>query len=82
VAEAARARGADGEYSWRLAALVRALLAHPEAVADTTGWSALVADADAAWAAGLTAHATPGHAPDWLRLPSRLLGSSRTRADR
>jgi glycosidase len=82
VAEAARARGADGEHSWRLAARVRALLAHPEAVADATAWAALVADADAAWAAGLTPGATPGHAPDWLSLPARLLGSSRTQADR
>jgi glycosidase len=82
VAEAARARGADGEHSWQLAARVRALLAHPEAATEPTAWSALMADPDAAWAAGLTPGATPGQAPDWLRLPSRLLGNSRTRADR
>ncbi len=82
VAEAARARGADGEHAWQLAARVRALLAHPEAAADPAAWAALVADADAAWAAGLAPGATNASAPEWLRLPSRLRRSARTRSDR
>jgi hypothetical protein len=82
VAEAARARGADSEHGWRLAARVRALLAHPRALADAGAWSALVADADAAWAAGLEPGATTAQAPDWLDLPARLAASSHPRTER
>jgi glycosidase len=72
VAEAARAHGADGEYSWRLAARTRALLAHPEATASPGAWALVVADADALWAAGLTPTSQITEAPAWLRLPLEL----------
>jgi hypothetical protein len=85
VAEAARARGADSEHGWQLAARVRALLAHPRALADASAWAALVADPDAAWAAGFepgATSATSAQAPDWLGLPARLAASSQPRTER
>jgi len=72
VARAARAHGAEGEASWRLAARVRVLLAYPDAIAERAPWRALLADDDARYAAGLAEDATPKEAPAWLALPSRL----------
>jgi hypothetical protein len=75
IARAARAHGAEGEHSWRLAARVRALLAHPHAVSRSAGagsWQALLADDDARYALGLGDDASIAKAPAWLWLPSRL----------
>ena len=75
VTDATREQAAEGEQAWRLAARVRALLAHPAAHGAggrDDAWLQLLADADARWAAGLSADATPVQAPDWLALPARL----------
>src|SRR5439155_19460688 len=72
IADALGACGTGGEDAWRLAARVRALLAHPAAGIDAEAWARLVADGDAAWAAGLGPGATPADAPAWLRLPLEL----------
>jgi glycosidase len=75
IARAARAHGAEVEHSWRLAARVRALLAHPHAVSRSAGarsWQALLDDDDARYALGLGDDASVARAPAWLWLPSRL----------
>jgi hypothetical protein len=80
VARAARSHGAEGEEAWRLAARVRALLAHPDAGTDASAWRALLADDDARYAAGLAEDAAAPEAPRWLRLPSRIAEPSTPRA--
>ena len=80
VARAARAHGAESEAAWRLAARVRALLAHPEPGRDATTWRALLADDDARYAAGLAEDADAAEAPGWLSLPSRLTAPATPRA--
>jgi hypothetical protein len=72
VARAARGHGVEGEDAWRLAARVRAMLAHPDAGANAQAWRALLADEDARYAAGLGEDATAAEAPRWLRLPSNV----------
>jgi hypothetical protein len=79
VARAARGHGAEGDEGWRLAARVRALLAHPDAArpasragAAPAAWRALLADDDARYAAQLAEDAAQAEAPRWLSLPARL----------
>ena len=63
------------ELAWRLAARVRTLLAHPRAGASPvreSDWQALLADADARFATGLTLDAVPADAPEWLSLPMKF----------
>jgi len=75
IARAARARGAEGETAWRLAARVRALLAHPQAAgrrATREQWRALLADEYALYATGLTDDSPMAKAPAWLGIPARL----------
>ncbi len=75
LANALREHGASGDHAWRLAARVRAMLAHPAATAiprTTARWQALLADADARFAAGIDADARPEDAPDWLSIPARF----------
>jgi len=69
LARALQALGAEGESAWRLAARVRALLAHPDPL---THWPVFLADQDARYAAGLEPDATPDSAPEWTRLPGEL----------
>ncbi len=79
VVKVVRARGAEGDHAWRLAARVRTLLAHPLAVAPASKaahWQALLADDDARFAAGLPEDARPADAPAWLALPARLESSA------
>src|SRR5262245_17572869 len=75
IARGLRAHGADEPLSWRLAARVRALLAHPRIVAGpgtSDEWRAFLADDDARFAAGLSATAPLREAPEWLALPGHL----------
>jgi hypothetical protein len=72
VARAARAHGAEGEDAWRLAARVRALLAHPDAATDERAWRALLADDDARFATGASSETEVAAAPAWLRIPPRV----------
>ena len=70
-----RLLGAEDERAWRLAARVRALLAHPRAAsADGTPeeWRALLADPDARYAAELDEDTPRADAPAWLQLPARM----------
>jgi glycosidase len=69
LASAVRAHHAEAGEAWRLAARVRALLAHPDAPAD---WPAFLADEDARFAAGLDAGASRTEAPGWLELPAAI----------
>ena len=71
IADGLRAHGADSEYAWRLAARVRAWLAHPAATLDDAAWQRLMEDDDARWGAALAADAVRADAPDWLSLPAR-----------
>jgi hypothetical protein len=66
IAAVARDAGADSEYSWRLAARVRARLAHDLAAADENGWARFLLDDDARFAAGLEADAMREEAPTWI----------------
>ena len=66
VAAGAQAHGADSAYAWRLAARVRAQLAHPYARTDADAWRRFLADPDARYAADLSEDATPEQAPTWL----------------
>ncbi|MFM8559650.1 MAG: hypothetical protein ACKOC6_08645, partial [bacterium] len=77
IAAGARAHGAETEYAWRLAARVRARLAHSGATSDPERWAAFLADPDARWAAGLGAAATPADAPAWLAAPERTEAAGR-----
>ncbi len=82
IVRAVRARGAEGDHAWRLAARVRALLAHPRAVAPDAklaDWQVFLADADARFAAGLPEVADPADAPAWLAFPSRFESSATLR---
>jgi hypothetical protein len=78
LAEGLRSHGAADELAWRLAARVRALLAHPHAGDEAPAgqaWDAFVRDTDAAFAAGIAPGATPasaGSPPAWVSLPGRL----------
>jgi hypothetical protein len=72
IAEGVRAHGADSEYAWRLAARVRAWLAHPAATLDDASWQRFMADDDARWGAALPIEAKRAEAPDWLALPARF----------
>src|SRR5262249_20661222 len=79
IARALRDRGAEGERAWRLAARVRALLAHPRAGSATATreeWQALLADDDARYAGELGEDTPHARAPAWLMLPSRLEGEA------
>ncbi len=66
IAGLARAAGADSEYAWRLAARVRARLAHTEAARDAAAWARFLSDPDARFAAGLASDATRDEAPAWI----------------
>ena len=66
IALAARDSGADSEYAWRLAARVRARLAHPAATADAAAWERFLTDDDARFAAGVATGAAIDTAPAWL----------------
>jgi hypothetical protein len=75
LARAFRARGAEDPLAWRLAARVRAMLAHPHVARAGEGeraWPEFLADADARFAAGLPAGAHREEAPDWLALAPSL----------
>jgi hypothetical protein len=72
LASALRAHGAEGDHAWRLAARVRALLAHGGAETDGASWQAFLADEDARFAAGLTPGDMPRVPPAWWELPARL----------
>jgi len=72
LAEALRALGAEGDMPWRLAARVRAMLAHPDAHAGGEAWRTFLADDDARFAAGMAPGELPERAPAWLELPARI----------
>jgi len=61
-------QGAEGEQAWRLAARVRACLAHPRAGdrTDDAAWRAFLADPDARFASGLSVARTRAARPSWL----------------
>ncbi len=80
IAEGLRAHGTDSEYAWRLAARVRALLAHPAATTDDAAWQRLLEDDDARWGAALSADAKRDDAPPWLQLPARLAARTALRS--
>lgn len=80
IAAGARAHGAETEYAWRLAARVRARLAHDRATSDPERWAAFLADPDARWASGLDADATPAEAPAWLTAPEPAKATGRDAA--
>ena len=75
VAAGTQAHGADSAYAWRLAAQVRAQLAHPHARYDQDAWQRFVSDPDARFAAGLDEHATMADAPAWLPQAGHLVGN-------
>lgn len=75
LARAFHAHGAEGDHLWRLAARVRALLAHAAAGAAraTAGdRAAFLADPDARFAANLREDAPFTRVPEWLTLPERF----------
>jgi hypothetical protein len=72
LANAFRALGAEGDLAWRLAARVRALLAHPDAHAGGEAWRAFLADDDARFAAGVAPGEDPRVPPAWLALPATV----------
>jgi glycosidase len=76
IAEGVRAHGADSEYAWRLAARVRAWLAHPAATTDDDAWRRFMEDDDARWGATLPSGAERSDAPEWLSWPTRFVPAS------
>ena len=72
LANAFRAHGAEGDLAWRLAARVRALLAHPDAHAGGEALRAFLADDDARFAAGIAPGEDPSVPPAWLALPAMV----------
>ena len=72
LASAFRTHGAEGDLAWRLAARVRAMLAHPGAHAGGEPWLAFLADPDACFAAGIAPGEDPSEPPAWLELPARV----------
>lgn len=82
IAGAAREAGADSEYAWRLAARVRARLAHPAAAADDAAWARFLSDDDARFAAGLAAGAARSEAPAWITPEPGMVEAAPSRARR
>src|SRR6185436_15393021 len=72
LANAFRVHGAEGDLAWRLAARVRALLAHPDVHAGGEAWQAFLADDDARFAAGIAPGEEPRVPPAWLALPATI----------
>ena len=72
LANAFRAHGAEGDGAWRLAARVRALLAHPDVSADREAWQRFLDDDDARFAAGWAPGEVPRTPPAWSELPARI----------
>ena len=72
LANAFRAHGAEGDGAWRLAARVRALLAHPDVSTDREAWQRFLDDDDARFAAGWAPGEVPRTPPAWSELPARI----------
>jgi glycosidase len=75
LGRALHAHGAEGDHAWRLAARVRALLAHAAAGGDAAGDAdrrAFLADPDARFAAAIAEDTPAAKLPEWLALPSRF----------
>jgi hypothetical protein len=82
LARALQAYGAEGDHTWRLAARVRAMLAHAAPRAEGTAGAErqdFAADADARFAAGMGDDEDSVELPEWLALPSRFESRSAPR---
>lgn len=72
LANAFRRHGAEGDEAWRLAARVRALLAHADARSGGEAWRRFLDDEDARFAAGVALGENPLEPVAWSELPARI----------